>query len=194
MLERINFKLDESRARQIFARADTNNTNDLTQDQFCVAMRLLEIELATQCVLLLLPPPPPPLLQCALQNDCLIPTLAHTRRSALENLGLSMTAIVAYVLIMALSLALLFVFVLLGIGALTTNTSFGAVINTLLPMSAGGALFASGSDGTSDVADAIASPETSRFGRAVAAALDFILKSPQHEGCADDDEEEAAGS
>ena len=103
-----------------------------------------------------------------------------------------MTELVFYVMTIMFALALLLVFVLLGIGALTTNTSFGAVVNTLLPISAGGALFASGGDVTSDITDAIAAPESSKFGRAVSAALDFLLK-PQHNG-GPDDEDAAADS
>lgn len=105
-----------------------------------------------------------------------------------------MTELVFYVMTIMFALALLLVFVLLGIGALTTNTSFGAVVNTLLPISAGGALFASGGDVTSDISDAIAAPESSKFGRAVSAALDFLLKPQQQHNGGPDDEDAAADS
>lgn len=104
-----------------------------------------------------------------------------------------MTELVFYVMTIMFALALLLVFVLLGIGALTTNTSFGAVVNTLLPISAGGALFASGGDVTSDISDAIAAPESSKFGRAVSAALDLLKPQQQHNG-GPDDEDAAADS
>ena len=50
MLEKIDLRLDESRAGQIFSIADANKSNDLDLDEFCVAMRLLELEIANQYV------------------------------------------------------------------------------------------------------------------------------------------------
>jgi hypothetical protein len=182
VLEKIDLRLDESRAGQIFSIADANKSNDLDLDEFCVAMRLLELEIANQYVCV-----------CVLVRVCLACVHSYSR-SALQSLGLSTTALVGYAITLICALALLLVFVLLGIGALTTNTSFGAVVNTLLPISAGGALFASGGDVTSDISDAIAAPESSKFGRAVSAALDFLLKPQQQHNGGPDDEDAAADS
>jgi Cytoskeletal-regulatory complex EF hand len=51
VLEKVGLRgLDDSRAGQIFSTADADNTNDLDLDEFCVAMRLLELEIANQYV------------------------------------------------------------------------------------------------------------------------------------------------
>lgn len=59
-------------------------------------------------------------------------------KGALARLGLSPPIIAGILFAAALVLALAFVFIFLGISALTTGSSFGAVVNSALPVLAGG--------------------------------------------------------
>ena len=59
---------------------------------------------------------------------------------AIETMGLSTTALLQLVVLSSFVLLLLFIFIFLGIEAFTTGTEFSAVINAMLPITAGGAL------------------------------------------------------
>ncbi len=106
----------------------------------------------------------------------------HTRsctcvRSALEKLGLSVGMLATIVLGAAVTLLLVFVFIFLGIGALTTGTSFGAVVNSVLPLVAGGAVGAGGGDESTEAGEGGEGGEDeaeSGFGKAVRSALESI--------------------
>eukprot|EP00753_Platysulcus_tardus_P013610 PLAT3808.1.p1 GENE.PLAT3808.1~~PLAT3808.1.p1 ORF type:complete len:2608 (+),score=704.23 PLAT3808.1:801-7826(+) len=60
--------------------------------------------------------------------------------SLLHDLGVSTSVLLAMLLLLLTWLLGLFVFIFLGVAGFTTGTSFGAVINSLLPASVGGVL------------------------------------------------------
>ena len=57
--------------------------------------------------------------------------------SALEILGLSTTQLILIFIVLLLVLVLLFVFIFLGIQAFSIGGTFGSIINSLLPITAG---------------------------------------------------------
>ena len=76
---------------------------------------------------------------------------------------------------MAFVLLLVLAFILLGIIAMTTGTSFGAVINSLLPLGAGGALGGTAAAQSASEAEEEAEREGGgKFGATVEAALESM--------------------
>ena len=59
---------------------------------------------------------------------------------AMDTLGLSKSNIIKGFLVLVGILLLLFVFIFLGIMGFTTNTTLGSIVNSIMPISAGGVL------------------------------------------------------
>lgn len=57
---------------------------------------------------------------------------------SLEFLGISPTMLTVTLFMIAFVLLILFIFIFLGINAFAVGTTFGAIINSLLPLAAGG--------------------------------------------------------
>ena len=61
-------------------------------------------------------------------------------QGALEMLGISTTQLIILFLVLLIILIMLFAFIFLGISAFSNGGSFGSVINSAMPMGAGGAV------------------------------------------------------
>jgi len=69
----------------------------------------------------------------------------------MDDLGFSIGANIGKILIAIIILLILFVFIFLGIAGFTTNTTLGSVVNSLMPISAGGLLTRAGSTDLTEV-------------------------------------------
>ena len=91
--------------------------------------------------------------ELSLQNfvQCMAYIRKEVSRQAMDDLGFSIGANIGKILIAIIILLILFVFIFLGIAGFTTNTTLGSVVNSLMPISAGGLLTRAGSTDLTEV-------------------------------------------
>jgi hypothetical protein len=145
---------------QIFVNANASGSGELNEEEFGIAFGNLREHIRERCARAMQLQQRPRVGVWNIyegSNVC----------SALEQLGLSTATLVALVATASCFLLLLLIFVFLGIGALTTGSSFAACINSVLPLGAALGL-GSGSDASSSddaIQEAQTDPATSRFRR-----------------------------
>jgi hypothetical protein len=61
-------------------------------------------------------------------------------QGAMDQLGLSKANLIKIFIVLVFILLLLFAFIFLGIAGFTTGTTLGSVVNSIMPVSAGGVL------------------------------------------------------
>ena len=69
----------------------------------------------------------------------------------MDDLGFSVRRNVRKILLAIFILLMIFVFIFLGIAGFTTNTTLGSVVNSLMPISAGGILSKAGGTEVTEV-------------------------------------------